>query len=585
MSTALEAASLIMIPTSYSDGLLASAKPNDGAGDFTFTRGSNLSATRVNADGYIEKGYENLLLQSNSFDTNPPWGNTSISFASGQSGYDGSSDAWIIERVGVNGHIRQTPPLGNVSTFSIYVKANTLNWVRIRTDSVQNAYFNLDPTFIGNRIGYTQNVIDATITDIGNGWFRCTATAIGYDRFLVYPAVDNQDTSGTSGSIYIQDAMINQGMVAHPYIETTTAPVAAGILEDTPRIDFSGGNQSLLLEPSRTNEFSHSEYLGEPNSQAYNVTIAANAAISPEGLNNAYSLISNTGANEHFLGMYWYGAASGGTETFSVYAKANGYDWLYLRTNTGSWSTAHANFNLATGEKGLIGSGLNSSSIVDMGNGWYRCSITYSNRAVSARLQITSRPSEGASSVFTADGTSGAYIYGAQLEEASYPTSYIPTYGVSQTRLGEGASYSGFSSLIGQTEGTLFLDIENSSDGTEIFSLNRSIVNSIFLLGSGGVYRAFIYADGTTISQVTSINVSDRIKIAIAYQSNNWAIYANGLQVYTNNTQTWTPNVAIDLINFNTGGYAASKGAVRYNQVSIIPIALSDEACIELTTI
>ena len=67
MSTALEAASLIMIPTSYSDGLLASAKPNDGAGDFTFTRGSNISATRVNADGNIEKGYENLLTYSNTF--------------------------------------------------------------------------------------------------------------------------------------------------------------------------------------------------------------------------------------------------------------------------------------------------------------------------------------------------------------------------------------------------------------------------------------------------------------------------------------------------------------------------------------
>ena len=74
MSTALEAASLIMIPTSYSDGLLASVKPNDGAGDFTFSRGSNISATRVNEDGYIEKGYENLLLQSNTFDTT--WANS-----------------------------------------------------------------------------------------------------------------------------------------------------------------------------------------------------------------------------------------------------------------------------------------------------------------------------------------------------------------------------------------------------------------------------------------------------------------------------------------------------------------------------
>ena len=71
MSTALEAASLVMVPSGYEDGTLASVKPTDGTGDFTFSRGSDISATRVNADGYIEKGYENLLLQSNSFDTSP----------------------------------------------------------------------------------------------------------------------------------------------------------------------------------------------------------------------------------------------------------------------------------------------------------------------------------------------------------------------------------------------------------------------------------------------------------------------------------------------------------------------------------
>ena len=56
--------------------------------------------------------------------------------------------------------------------------------------------------------------------------------------------------------------MLNQGLVAYPYVETTTAPVAGGILEDMPRIDFSGGNQSLLLEPSRTNLITYSEYFG-----------------------------------------------------------------------------------------------------------------------------------------------------------------------------------------------------------------------------------------------------------------------------------------------------------------------------------
>ena len=67
MANALEAASLVMIPSGYENGTLGSLKPTDGTGDFTFSRGSDISATRVNEDGYIEKGYENLLYPSNDF--------------------------------------------------------------------------------------------------------------------------------------------------------------------------------------------------------------------------------------------------------------------------------------------------------------------------------------------------------------------------------------------------------------------------------------------------------------------------------------------------------------------------------------
>jgi hypothetical protein len=66
-----------------------------GDGDFTFSRGSNLAATRVGADGLIEKGRENVLLQSNQFDTT--WLQNRIDLTSGQSGYDGGSDAWKLE--------------------------------------------------------------------------------------------------------------------------------------------------------------------------------------------------------------------------------------------------------------------------------------------------------------------------------------------------------------------------------------------------------------------------------------------------------------------------------------------------------
>ena len=82
-------ASLVMIPSAYKDGKLYSIRPTDGSGDFTFSRGSNLAATRVDVNGLIEKGRENLLLQSNQFDTT--WDKCIISITSGQVGYDGST--------------------------------------------------------------------------------------------------------------------------------------------------------------------------------------------------------------------------------------------------------------------------------------------------------------------------------------------------------------------------------------------------------------------------------------------------------------------------------------------------------------
>ena len=105
MSSLKDLASLIMIPSLYKDGRLDTVKPlgnsiihpdatgnNDGTdgttpaeGNFTFSRGSNLAATRVDVNGLIEKGRENLLLQSNQFDTT--WQlTTNTSVTGGQEG-------------------------------------------------------------------------------------------------------------------------------------------------------------------------------------------------------------------------------------------------------------------------------------------------------------------------------------------------------------------------------------------------------------------------------------------------------------------------------------------------------------------
>jgi hypothetical protein len=214
------AASLVLIPSGYKVSHLYAERPLDSNGDFTFTRAS--SATRVNSSGYIEKAAVNLLLQSNTFDTT--WLNSGIiTKTSGQSGYDGSSDAWLLTKGSVGGFIYQNIAFSSVGTFSVYAKAGTLNWIRIRDNVGTGAYFDLSGS---GAVGSTNLTIDANIQSVGGGWFRCSVSASwGSSHFRIYPAFGDGDVSGTSGNIYIQDAQLNYGLVAQEYQETTTTSV------------------------------------------------------------------------------------------------------------------------------------------------------------------------------------------------------------------------------------------------------------------------------------------------------------------------------------------------------------------------
>ena len=283
---ALESASLVMIPSGYEDGTLGSLKPTDGTGDFTFSRGSNLTATRIGEDGYIKKGYENLLLQSNSFDTTPSWQPASLNTPiSGQSGYDNTNDAWLVESQVAYGQLYQNISASGVVSFSLYAKAGTCESVNLTINgslSVTGTFF---LTGAGSSSASTSSAITA-IERVGTSdWYRCTITYNDSSITRVRIMPSNGSGSPIAGTIYIQDAMLNQGLVAYPYIETTTAPVAGGILEDTPRLDWSGSCPSLLLEPSRTNTLSHSEFI-----QGTNFSIG-DFISSPEGVANGVGFI------------------------------------------------------------------------------------------------------------------------------------------------------------------------------------------------------------------------------------------------------------------------------------------------------
>ena len=147
-------ASLVYIPTGYKPTKNYSGKPSTGGADMTFSRASG--ATRVNSRGLIEKVRTNLILQSNSFDTT--WGNNNTSETGGQSGYDGSSNAWLLNSTASFGSITQSfTAINGVCTLSIYAKAGTNDWLLLRLNAATDAraWFDLSNGVLGTTDGPT----------------------------------------------------------------------------------------------------------------------------------------------------------------------------------------------------------------------------------------------------------------------------------------------------------------------------------------------------------------------------------------------------------------------------------------------
>ena len=255
--------------------------------------------------------------------------------------------------------------------------------------------------------------------------------------------------ANSTGIIYIQDAQLEAGLVATDYIETGASTAQAGILEDMPRLDYSGGAScpALLLEPQRTNLVTQSEYLTNTTRS----TITHNQATSPEGLQNAFLAVDSTDANNHIVGA---GLANlGGTDTavFSVFAKKQNNRYINLRiTDDAASAGTGINFYNATFdlESGVVTDDYESntptnpfSDIEDVGNGWYRCWVGLTKKSGAARtdykVYLVNSSSAGVNPTYQGTGNDGNYLYGYQLESGSYPTSYIPTYGASVTRSNE----------------------------------------------------------------------------------------------------------------------------------------------------
>jgi len=540
-------ASLAMIPSAVKDGKLYSIRPTDGSGDFTFSRGSNLAATRVDVNGLIEKGRENLFLQS-PYLGNVVWGRNGTSITSGQSGYDGTSNAYKLTADGSTGshYINQNLSTTGVTTASVYAKADGYNFLFIYRESRNTGYYyNLATGELGSP--YAGGDIDATITSVGNGWYRCAFTFNHSGTSDVTFFIGDSDNNftftgdGTSG-ILLQHPQLESSLVATDYIETGASTAQAGITEDLPRLDYSGGAScpSLLLEPTRTNLVPQSEYI---LNGYYTVTsgtiITTNYGTSPEGLDNSSRLdSSNANGGWYTSGM---SVSSGETYTCSIFAKlVSGSESDIVRFGFSLNGDKLSHYDISDGTINYSHPNL-TTSIEDYGNGWYRLIQT-----------LTTTSSGTLRQVFYSHNAAGDYeIYGNQVESnASYVSSYIPTYGSAVTRSEDSCSKTSATSLIGQSEGSFYIEInidKLSLENRFILTLSNLAQSEGFFVRHRSSNELQFYSFGLTnnFDFRDSIISGGTYKLAGAYKSGDIVFYVNGVQINTDTTIFSTPDLSV----------------------------------------
>ena len=581
MSSFFDEASLVFIPSGYKTSKAYSVKPSDGSGDLAFTR-SNDTATRVGPDGLIEKVRTNQVLQSNTF-SNAAWTKSNSTVTSGQAGYDGTTNAWLLNKTGSLGRVTQDVNTSGLKTFSLYAKAGTSNWTAITfTQAESFSYFNLSNGTLGTNFG--SDIVARTITSVGSGWYRISISVNNTSTSVnVYVADSDGTVSGTSGNILIQAAQIEGGDIATEPILTTSAAVSVGPVANVPRLDYLNSScPRLLLEPQRTNIALYSEQFDNAAWLKINTTATANAIASPDGTTNADKLIASAGNSNKVI---YQSIAPVGTSTVSVFAKAGEFGGILIGTGT-----VGAFFNLTTGQfRTNLFSAPVSTSVTNYGNGWYRCSVTMTLASVD-NLYIG--PNDNVSNTFaiTGNGTSGIYVWGAQVEAGAYATSYIPTLGSASTRGSDAASKTGISSLIGQTEGTIFFDgvingVQNAT--TNIINTEKNVSCSFYMqrrTSSSQIGVGFIFS-GTTTAELLggTIALGQRFKAAWAYKSGSNALSINGVVVATSATTYTIPDTFDDIFINDPTTYFSYQEGENVNQVLLFKTRLSNADLAALT--
>ena len=504
----LDKASIVLTPTAYSDGFIHTSVPQykvlptELVTNADFDSTSNWTASTEVSSFTVSDGIATIQGTADSFNNRISQSNISIE-------------------------------IGKKYEIKIKVKSNDGGIWFLRTFDSVNSYLT---------IGFDNNTEFNTYT-----FYYTAKTTIFTINLASYYTSGTADMSVDFISLKeIQEADFD-------FVRATTATrvnenglieeVAAGI----PRIDYSsgsiGGSASVgqwLFEPSRLNLVTYSEDFNQWTTQNSSIN---GGYESPDGNTNSFILIPNESNIAHAI--YILNGVSASTQYCgSIFVKNAGYERVYIRA--GSSTPAAAVFSLIDN-----GSVLNTYGTADdayiqkINNGWYKVTLKATTASVSPNfaLNVMGIPNSGYgadqnSVVFSGDGTSGIYIWGAQVEAGSYPTSYIPTSGTTKTRNADVANNSGNADLFNDSEGVLYAEIAAlANDGTQrLISVSDGgasnyRVQILYHPDSNLIRGSLILSVSALTLEYTVSNAIITNKVALKYKSGSTSLWINGAEV------------------------------------------------------
>ena len=592
----------------------------------TFTRGSTATywdgKTTTKAEENLVR-YSQAITEANGYWNDGGLGTLTVNATTAPDGTTTAS-SWV-PNTNASSHYFYTMGLINAAdqrhVHSIYMKANGYNYGWLGSyDNIVGGYTyivvnltngNIESTYTGaNASG-----VSGSVTSVGNGWYRVQLTAILGYSYLSAGAINtatniagnvpNFTGNGTSG-IYIWGAQSEWDRTsATAYTATTSQPIVKyqPVLQtagtDDARFDHdpvTGESKGLLIEESRVNYITSSENLAGSGGEAGNDGYISNIAVAPDGTLTADKLLQTDGTSSRQRRYDLSGLSTANqTVTASVYVKSDG-SWQYamVMLSDNSARRSSVTVDLDTGEitdAGPTGSGAgtyDSSSVEDVGNGWYRISLT--GRSATGDVQYylnvgmsnTATPSDKDYPTFTGNRYKGILVWGKQLEVGSFPTSYIPTSGSTVTRSSDKASLTGasFTEFYNPTEGTLFTDAITSQSSTSymFYISDGTYTNRIGTYQNANGYARFLVRSNSSTSVdtlgTTAYSRGDSMRFAAAYAANDVAAVDNGSTAQTDNGVNVPFSTGEAYIGADAAGFVSN--SAHFKKVAYYPQRLSN---------